>query len=206
MALVIQLNFFSGQRRRFNVIVHSTYCTPDAQIFKTMASTQARGVVALRHQASSHSQRFREAPRQANTCVSRVASHGRKPFGAPFAYKDAGRTTAERVQASHGSLPFRLAELRDLVPEHCWCRDGWRSVSYLLRDVVLIVALTIVACAINEAWCACKMKDHNCIKRAPGTSECSHIICRWFWLPYWFAQGVLFWALFAIGHDWWVKS
>ncbi|VAI06765.1 unnamed protein product [Triticum turgidum subsp. durum] len=31
--------------------------------------------------------------------------------------------------------PFGLAEIRAAIPKHCWVKDPWRSMSYVLRDV-----------------------------------------------------------------------
>lgn len=71
--------------------------------------------------------------------------------------------------------PFKIAEIRAAIPKHCWVKNPWRSLSYVLRDVFIVTAL--VAAAINfNTW--------------------------FFWLLYWPAQGTMFWALFVLGHDW----
>lgn len=31
------------------------------------------------------------------------------------------------------------------------------------------------------------------------------MLCRLVWPLYWFAQGTMFWALFVVGHDWYVS-
>lgn len=74
--------------------------------------------------------------------------------------------------------PFRMADLRAAIPKHCWVRDPWRSLSYLLRDVIVVSALGAAAFYL-DAW--------------------------WVWPLYWPAQGTMFWALFVIGHDWYLN-
>lgn len=71
--------------------------------------------------------------------------------------------------------PFRLADVRAAIPNHCWVRDPWRSMSYVVRDVAVVFGLAAVAAHFNN-WLV--------------------------WPLYWFAQGTMFWALFVLGHDW----
>ncbi|CAA7389424.1 unnamed protein product [Spirodela intermedia] len=74
-----------------------------------------------------------------------------------------------------GSLPpFTLGEIRAAIPKHCWVKSPWKSMSYVLRDVVVVSALAAVAGYLNS-WAA--------------------------WPLYWFAQGTMFWAIFVLGHD-----
>jgi omega-3 fatty acid desaturase (delta-15 desaturase) len=70
--------------------------------------------------------------------------------------------------------PFTLADIRAAVPEHCWKRDTVRSFAYLARDVAVVIGLAAAAAAINS-W--------------------------YVWPLYWAAQGLMFWALFVVGHD-----
>lgn len=70
--------------------------------------------------------------------------------------------------------PFGLAEIRAAIPKHCWVKDPWRSVSYVVRDVAIVFGLAAAAAHINS-WVV--------------------------WPIYWAAQGTLFWALFVLGHD-----
>ncbi|KAL0401218.1 UNVERIFIED_CONTAM: Omega-3 fatty acid desaturase, chloroplastic [Sesamum latifolium] len=59
--------------------------------------------------------------------------------------------------------------------ERNWAlRDPWRSMSYVVRDVVVVFGLAAVAAYFNN-WAL--------------------------WPLYWFAQGTMFWALFVLGHD-----
>lgn len=71
--------------------------------------------------------------------------------------------------------PFKLADIRAAIPKHCWVKDPWRSMSYVVRDVVVVFGLAAVAAYLNN-WVV--------------------------WPLYWAAQGTMFWALFVLGHDW----
>ncbi|XP_008789111.4 LOW QUALITY PROTEIN: omega-3 fatty acid desaturase, chloroplastic-like [Phoenix dactylifera] len=70
--------------------------------------------------------------------------------------------------------PFGLAEIRAAIPKHCWVKDPWRSMSYVVRDVVVVFGLTAAAAYFNN-WMV--------------------------WPLYWVAQGTMFWAFFVLGHD-----
>ncbi|KAK3019277.1 hypothetical protein RJ639_004226 [Escallonia herrerae] len=70
--------------------------------------------------------------------------------------------------------PFRLAEIRAAIPKHCWVKDPWRSMSYVIRDVLAVFGLVAMVIYFNSGG---------------------------FWLLYWAAQGTMFWALFVLGHD-----
>lgn len=70
--------------------------------------------------------------------------------------------------------PFKIAEIRAAIPKHCWAKNPWRSLSYALRDVFVVIALAAAAIYF-KAWI--------------------------FWPLYWAAQGTMFWALFVLGHD-----
>ncbi|XP_020578807.1 temperature-sensitive sn-2 acyl-lipid omega-3 desaturase (ferredoxin), chloroplastic-like isoform X2 [Phalaenopsis equestris] len=70
--------------------------------------------------------------------------------------------------------PFRIAEIRAAIPNHCWEKNLWRSMSYVARDVAVVFVLAAAAACID----------------------------RWVvWPLYWAAQGTMFWALFVLGHD-----
>ncbi|KAJ0233774.1 Temperature-sensitive sn-2 acyl-lipid omega-3 desaturase [Hirschfeldia incana] len=70
--------------------------------------------------------------------------------------------------------PFNLADIRAAIPKHCWVKNPWRSMSYVVRDVAIVLGLAAVAAYFNS-WLL--------------------------WPLYWFAQGTMFWALFVLGHD-----
>lgn len=71
--------------------------------------------------------------------------------------------------------PFSLADIRAAIPKHCWVKNPWISMSYVVRDVAIVFALAAGAAYLNS-WLV--------------------------WPLYWFAQGTMFWALFVLGHDW----
>ncbi|KAH7837762.1 hypothetical protein Vadar_017653 [Vaccinium darrowii] len=70
--------------------------------------------------------------------------------------------------------PFKIAEIRAAIPKHCWVKDPWKSLSYVVRDVLVVFGFAAVAIYFNN-WAV--------------------------WLLYWAAQGTMFWALFVLGHD-----
>uniref|UniRef100_A0A1D1ZBE1 Omega-3 fatty acid desaturase, chloroplastic n=1 Tax=Anthurium amnicola TaxID=1678845 RepID=A0A1D1ZBE1_9ARAE len=70
--------------------------------------------------------------------------------------------------------PFGLAEIRAAIPKHCWVKDPWRSVGYVVRDVAAVLGLAAAAAYLNS-WAV--------------------------WPLYWVAQGTMFWAFFVLGHD-----
>ncbi|KAJ4979862.1 hypothetical protein NE237_010642 [Protea cynaroides] len=70
--------------------------------------------------------------------------------------------------------PFRIADVRAAIPKHCWVKNPWRSMSYVLRDLVVVFGLVAAAVYLNNVF---------------------------FWPLYWVAQGTMFWALFVLGHD-----
>jgi len=75
--------------------------------------------------------------------------------------------------------PFRIGDVRAAVPEHCWRKSPWRSLWYVARDVAVVAALGAAAAAGMDSWAV--------------------------WPVYWAAQGTMFWALFVLGHDWYVR-
>ncbi|KAL0402917.1 UNVERIFIED_CONTAM: Omega-3 fatty acid desaturase, chloroplastic [Sesamum radiatum] len=70
--------------------------------------------------------------------------------------------------------PFKLSDIREAIPKHCWVKDPWRSMGYVVRDVAVVFGLAAVAAYFNN-WVV--------------------------WPLYWFAQSTMFWALFVLGHD-----
>lgn len=71
--------------------------------------------------------------------------------------------------------PFKLSDIRAAIPKHCWVKDPVKSMSYVVRDVAVVLGLAVTAAYVNN-WLA--------------------------WPLYWVAQGTMFWALFVLGHDW----
>ncbi|KAG8371503.1 hypothetical protein BUALT_Bualt13G0094400 [Buddleja alternifolia] len=70
--------------------------------------------------------------------------------------------------------PFRIADIRAAIPAHCWVKNPWRSLYYVVQDVVVVLGLLAAAVYFNS-WV--------------------------FWPVYWISQGTMFWALFVLGHD-----
>lgn len=71
--------------------------------------------------------------------------------------------------------PFKLSDIRAAIPKHCWVKNPWTSMSYVVRDVAVVFGLAAAAAYFNN-WAI--------------------------WPLYWFAQSTMFWALFVLGHDW----
>ncbi|KAK6932997.1 Fatty acid desaturase, N-terminal, partial [Dillenia turbinata] len=67
--------------------------------------------------------------------------------------------------------PFSLADVRAAIPKPCWVKDPWKSMSYVVRDVVIVFVLAAAAAYFNN-WAL--------------------------WPFYWFAQGTMFWDLFVL--------
>ncbi|BFG33906.1 hypothetical protein CerSpe_201800 [Prunus speciosa] len=70
--------------------------------------------------------------------------------------------------------PFKIAEIRDAIPKHCWVKNPWTSLSYAVRDIFVIFALGAIP-KYSSTW--------------------------YVWPFYWAVQGTMFWAVFVIGHD-----
>jgi omega-3 fatty acid desaturase (delta-15 desaturase) len=82
----------------------------------------------------------------------------------------------EETEFDPGSPPpFKLSDIRTAIPKHCWVKDPWKSMSYVVRDVAVVFGLAAAAAYFNN-WVV--------------------------WPLYWAAQGTMFWALFVLGHDW----
>ncbi|KAI3526255.1 hypothetical protein L1887_05501 [Cichorium endivia] len=71
--------------------------------------------------------------------------------------------------------PFKVADIRAAIPSHCWVKNPWRSLSYVLRDILVIASLVAIAVIFKTS--------------------------SWVWPIYWAAQGTMFWAIFVLGHD-----
>lgn len=70
--------------------------------------------------------------------------------------------------------PFRLQELKSLIPSDYFRPVLWKSFYYMALDWFIVAALIWTATRI-DAW--------------------------WFWPIYAILQGTMFWALFVVGHD-----
>ncbi|KAJ6750328.1 hypothetical protein OIU85_000914 [Salix viminalis] len=81
----------------------------------------------------------------------------------------------EEIEFDPGSPPpFNLSDVRAAIPKHCWVKDPWRSMSYVVRDVSVVFGLAAGAAYLNN-WLV--------------------------WPLYWAAQSTMFWAIFVLGHD-----
>ncbi|XP_020190002.1 omega-3 fatty acid desaturase, chloroplastic-like [Aegilops tauschii subsp. strangulata] len=49
--------------------------------------------------------------------------------------------------------PFGLADIRAAIPKRCWVKDPWRSMGYVVRDVVAVLALAAAAARL-DSWLA----------------------------------------------------
>jgi len=72
------------------------------------------------------------------------------------------------------NLPFTLQDLKAAIPSECFRPNLLKSVSYFLRDILIIALLYAVAYYL-DSW--------------------------YFWPFFWLIQGTMFWALFVVGHD-----
>ncbi|KAL3826118.1 hypothetical protein ACJIZ3_022147 [Penstemon smallii] len=106
-------------------------------------------------------------------CVPRVSAPSKIP--SLDAYEEKERIKGENHEFDYGAPPpFRLADIKAAIPKHCWVKNPWRSMSYVLRDVAIVFGLAAAAVYLNN----------------------------WYtWPLYWVAQGTMFWALFVLGHD-----
>ncbi|PIA59453.1 hypothetical protein AQUCO_00400377v1 [Aquilegia coerulea] len=70
--------------------------------------------------------------------------------------------------------PFKIADIRAAIPKHCWVKDPLKSLSYVLRDLIIVFLLAFIATYFDNVV---------------------------LWALYWAAQGTMFWAIFVLGHD-----
>ena len=40
--------------------------------------------------------------------------------------------------------PFKIADIRAAIPKHCWEKNTLRSLSYVLRDVLIVVLIQLL--------------------------------------------------------------
>jgi len=71
-------------------------------------------------------------------------------------------------------LPFTLKDLQNAIPAHCFQPSALRSLYFFGKDVAIVLLLYFLAYKIDSTL----------------------------FLPiFWFCQGLMFWALFVVGHD-----
>ncbi|KAM1068106.1 hypothetical protein ACFX2I_000106 [Malus domestica] len=49
-------------------------------------------------------------------------------------------------------LPFKLANVKAAIPKHCWVRDQYRSMSYVVRDVAVVFKLAAAAVYVDKCF------------------------------------------------------
>nr|ADV92267.1 truncated fatty acid desaturase 3A [Linum usitatissimum] len=47
--------------------------------------------------------------------------------------------------------PFKIADIRAAIPPHCWVKNPWRSLSYVLRDLLVILSFAVAATKL-DSW------------------------------------------------------
>ena len=45
--------------------------------------------------------------------------------------------------------PFTLTDLKRAIPQHCWEKNTFKSVSYLVKDVAIVAGLAVAAYSAN---------------------------------------------------------
>ncbi|KAK6122037.1 hypothetical protein DH2020_044220 [Rehmannia glutinosa] len=46
--------------------------------------------------------------------------------------------------------PFKLSDIKATIPKHCWVKDPWKSMSFVVRDLVVVFGLAAVAAYFNN--------------------------------------------------------
>jgi omega-3 fatty acid desaturase (delta-15 desaturase) len=86
--------------------------------------------------------------------------------------------------------PPKLHELKNAIPNTLFVPVLWKSMSYVIMDVAIIVGVFQIA-----VW----LELHSIfIESYHSSSFWSKL---WASLGFWFAQGTMFWAIFVLGHD-----
>ncbi|KAF7320734.1 Linoleoyl phosphatidylcholine delta-12 acetylenase [Mycena chlorophos] len=79
-----------------------------------------------------------------------------------------------------------LQDIRSAIPKHCFVRSARRSLTYLLRDLVMAAMLFLLV----RKWD--KLAEH-----ISGT-----VVVRWTgWAVYWWFQGLVFTGIWVLGHE-----
>ena len=76
---------------------------------------------------------------------------------------------------------YTIKELRDAIPSHCFRRDTFHSLSYVLHDVILVASLGFGASYID---------------RVPSVSVRTGL-----WCIYWILQGIVAMGVWVLGHE-----
>lgn len=93
-------------------------------------------------------------------------------------------TSAEEIKTTIGppkkAPTFDVKQIRDAIPEHCWKRNTFTSMYYLLKDFACIAILGYFSTFISAAplWTRFLL-----------------------WPAYWFMQGVIFTGVWVLAHE-----
>ncbi|KAI7867552.1 delta-12-fatty acid desaturase [Spinellus fusiger] len=77
---------------------------------------------------------------------------------------------------------FTVKEIRDAIPAHCFQRDTFRSLTYVLHDILFVGLLVYAASHIDAL-------------------PISAVFRFGLWVAYWFSQSVVGTGLWVIGHE-----
>lgn len=88
----------------------------------------------------------------------------------------------DAAAASPPPPPFTLTSLRESIPKHCFEKNLWTSIYYMLRDFAFIGACYAVYPYINAA----------------GGAYNPYGLTKFLW---WNVVGFFGWCLFVVGHD-----
>ncbi|KAL6042020.1 Delta(12)-fatty-acid desaturase [Balamuthia mandrillaris] len=124
----------------------------------------------------------------------------------------------KRVPLGLAPLPFTLADLKRAIPKRCFERSVWRSLSYLLVDLVVISALFLFATHLIDplsSTIAASLFPSATTPLAGGPTETKAVFDTAFltqelaqtlvgaclWVVYWVAQGCVMTGVWVIAHE-----
>jgi omega-3 fatty acid desaturase (delta-15 desaturase) len=96
--------------------------------------------------------------------------------------KQAPVVSSGKPDAAAQQPPFTLTSLRESIPKHCFEKNLWTSIYYMLRDFAFIGACYAVYPYINAA----------------GGAYNPYGLTKFLW---WNVVGFFGWCLFVVGHD-----
>ena len=95
--------------------------------------------------------------------------------------------SARQVEVSYVPPSFTIKELRDVIPSHCFERNGFRSSLHVLEDVILLIAFGTGIWLLN-GWLDAQA--------APLWTKVAA------WAVYSYVQGVVGMGVWVIAHEW----
>lgn len=60
------------------------------------------------------------------------------------------KSASQTGKGLHEAPPFSLGDVKNAIPASCLKKDTWRSVSYLVKDVGIVLALAAGAQTLNQ--------------------------------------------------------